>query len=73
MEDIASYKNKLQKCVDIAFPELNSLVLPYTKCYNAILKEFGFAKVVARTHLNTIKKVSTSKGKAIMQKWILMS
>jgi transposase len=63
MEDITLYKNRLQKCVDIAFPELNGLVTPYTKCYNAILKEFGSAKVVAKTHLGTIKKVLSIKGR----------
>lgn len=40
-------KNKLQKCIDIVFPEYNSIfATKYSKAYMAVLKECGSAKVI---------------------------
>ena len=59
-------KNKLQKCIDIVFPEYNSIfATKYSKAYMAVLKECGSAKVIRETHLKHLKKIvsDASHGK----------
>lgn len=59
-------KNKLQKCIDIVFPEYNTIfATKYSKAYMAILKECGSAKAVQDTHLTHLKKIisDASNGK----------
>lgn len=59
-------KNKLQKCIDIVFPEYNTIFsTKYSKAYMAVLKECGSAKVVRDTHLTHLKKIisDASNGK----------
>lgn len=59
-------KNRLQKCIDIVFPEYNSIfATKYSKAYMAVLKECGSAKVIRETHLTHLKKIvsDASHGK----------
>lgn len=59
-------KNKLQKCIDIVFPEYNTIfATKYSKAYMAILKECGSAKAIKDTHLTHLKKtiLDASNGK----------
>lgn len=59
-------KNKLQKCIDIVFPEYNSIfATKYSKAYMAVLKQCGSAKVIRETHLTHLKKIvlAASNGK----------
>ncbi len=55
-EDLNRYKNRLQKCIDIVFPEYNTLFkTKYSKTYMAVLKTFGSASSIAKTHLTKLK------------------
>ncbi len=59
-------KNKLQKCIDIVFPEYNTIFpTKYSKAYMAVLKECGSAKAIRDTHLTHLKKIisKASNGK----------
>jgi len=59
-------KNKLQKCIDIVFPEFNTVfATKYSNTYMAVLKECGSAKAVRDTHLTHLKKIisDASNGK----------
>lgn len=59
-------KNKLQKCIDITFPEYNTVfATKYSKAYMAVLKECGSAKAITDTHLSHLKKIiaDASNGK----------
>lgn len=63
-EQLNVLKNRLQKSIDIVFPEFNSLF--DSKCgtvYVNILKEFGSADAVARADIRTIRKCFDTKGK----------
>ena len=65
-EDLNRIKNRLQYCIDILFPEYNSLFKTrYSKAYMAVLKAFGSASVIATTHLTKLSNVlfSTKRGK----------
>ena len=51
------YKNRLQKCIDIVFPEFNKLFnSKYGTVYMNILKTFGSAENIANTDIRTIRK-----------------
>lgn len=64
MEDINQLKNQLQKCIDIVFPEFNSLFKSkYSRAYMALLKEFGNAYSIANANLTHLKNVISFKGK----------
>lgn len=59
-------KNRLQKCIDIVFPEYNSVfATKYSKAYMAVLKECASAKAIRDTHLTHLKKIisDASNGK----------
>lgn len=63
-EELNIYKNKLQKYIDLVFPEINSYFsTKYSKVYMAVLKEFGSACNLANAHLSRIKKVTHIKGR----------
>lgn len=58
------YKNRLQKCIDIVFPEFNKLFhSKYGSVYMNILKTFGSAESIADTDIRTIRKCFDIKGR----------
>ena len=58
------YKNRLQKCIDIVFPEFNKLFnFKYGTVYMNIIKTFGSAENIANTDIRTIRKCFEIKGK----------
>ena len=62
------YTNKLQKCIDIVFPEFNSLFRSkYGIVYMNILKTFGSADAIAHADIRTIRKCLevNTKGRKI--------
>ena len=66
-EELNVYTNRLQKCIDIVFPEFNSLFKSkYGIVYMNILKTFGSADTIANTDIRTIRKCfETGKGRQI--------
>lgn len=51
------YTNKLQKCIDIVFPEFNDLFKSkYGTVYMNVLKTFGSADAIAHANIRTIRK-----------------
>lgn len=67
-EDLNVYKNRLQKEIDVVFPEFNSLFSSkYGVVYMRLLKHFGSAYVMANTDIRTLRKtfVVASQGKRI--------
>lgn len=57
-------KNRLQKSIDIVFPEFNSLFKSmYGVVYMNILKEFGSADTIAHSDIRTIRKCFDFKGR----------
>lgn len=62
-EDINAKKCKLQKCIDIVFPEFNNwLKTKYSRAYMAVLKEFGSSYNLANANLTHLKKVLKPNG-----------
>lgn len=56
-EELSIYTNRLQKCIDIVFPEYNSLSLTkYSSTYMEILKTFSSAANIAKADIRTIRK-----------------
>lgn len=56
-EELNVYCNRLQKCIDVVFPEFNSLFKSkYGVVYMRILKTFGSAHKIANTNIQTIRK-----------------
>ena len=66
-EELNQHTNKLQKCIDIVFPEYNSLFKSkYGTVYMNILKEFGSADIIASTDIRTINKYfKAAKGRQV--------
>lgn len=67
-EELNVYKNRLQKCIDIVFPEYNSLFgSKYGIVYMNVLKNFGSADKIAHTDIRTIRKCfnTNKKGRPI--------
>lgn len=63
-EELNVLSNKLQKCIDIAFPEYNSLFKSkYGAVYMNILKTFNSADKIAKTDIRSIRKCFDIKGK----------
>lgn len=63
-EELNVYCNRLQKSIDLVFPEFNSLFRSkYGSVYMNILKTFGSAKKIAETDIRTIRKCFDIKGK----------
>ena len=63
-EELNVYKNRLQKCIDIVFPEYNSLFpSKYGIVYMNILKKFGSAYTIAHTDIRSLRNCFEYKGK----------
>ena len=63
-EDLNIYKNRLQKCIDIVFPEFNSLFnSKYGIVYMSILKTFSSANAIANADIRSIRKCFEFKGR----------
>ena len=62
-EELNLYKNRLQKCIDIVFPEFNSLFnSKYGIVYMNILKTFSSAQAIANADIRSIRKCFEFKG-----------
>ncbi len=62
-EELQTYKNRLQKCIDIVFPEYNNLFSSkYGVVYMDILKKFGSADKIAHTDIRTLRNCFDYKG-----------
>ena len=56
-EELNIYKNRLQKCIDIVFPEFNSLFnSKYGVVYMSVLKTFSSADAIANADIRNIRK-----------------
>ena len=56
--------NRLQKALDIVYPEVNKLSwVRYTKPYMAILKTFPSANIIANTDIRNLRKALDIKGR----------
>ena len=56
-EELNIYKNRLQKCIDVVFPEFNSLFRSkYGIVYMNILKNFSSAHAVANADIPSLRK-----------------
>lgn len=56
-EELNIYKNRLQKCIDIVFPEFNSLFRSkYGIVYMNVLKTFASAEKIAASDIRAIRK-----------------
>ena len=56
--------NKLQKCIDIVFPEFNSLFRSkYGIVYMNVLKTFGSADSIAHANIRSIRKCFETNGR----------
>lgn len=56
-EELNIYKNRLQKCIDIVFPEFNSLFnSKYGVVYMSVLKTFSSAYAIANADIRSIRK-----------------
>lgn len=63
-EELNVYKNRLQKCIDIVFPEFNSLFKSkYGIVYMNVLKTFSSADNIAHSDVRAIRKCFDIKGK----------
>ena len=62
-EELNVYSNRLQKCIDIVFPEYNSLFTSkYGIVYNNILKTFTSASNIAKADIRSLRKCFEFKG-----------
>ena len=66
-EELNKYSNRLQKCIDIVFPEYNSLFKSkYGIVYMNVLKEYGSADAIAHADIRTLRKCfDIGRGKHI--------
>ena len=63
-EELNIYKNRLQKCIDIVFPEFNSLFnSKYGIVYMSILKTFSSANAIVNADIRSIRKCFDFKGR----------
>ena len=63
-EQLNVYSNKLQKCIDIVFPEFNSLFRSkYGIVYMNVLKTFGSADSIAHANIRSIRKCFETNGR----------
>lgn len=63
-EELNTYKNRLQKCIDVVFPEFNSLFdSNYGIVYMNLLKTFGSAQAIARSDIRNLRKCFEVHGK----------
>ncbi|MDY3303045.1 MAG: IS110 family transposase [Clostridia bacterium] len=59
-EELNIYKNRLQKCIDIVFPEFNS---KYGIVYMSVLKTFSSAEAIANADIRSLRKCFEYKGR----------
>lgn len=66
-EQLNQYTNRLQKCIDIVFPEFNSLFKSkYGIVYMNVLRQFGSAGAIAHADIRTLRKCfDIGRGKHI--------
>ncbi len=66
-EQLNQYTNRLQKCIDIVFPEFNSLFKSkYGIVYMNVLRQFGSAEAIAHADIRTLRKCfDIGRGKHI--------
>lgn len=67
-EQLNIFTNRLQKCIDIVFPEYNTLFKSkYGTVYMNVLRTFGSAKAIAKADIRSIRKCFETKtrGKRI--------
>jgi transposase len=63
-EELNVYTNRLQKCIDIVFPEFNSLFnSKYGTVYMEVLKTFSSAQNISNSDIRSIRKCFEIKGK----------
>ena len=63
-EELNVYCNRLQKSIDLVFPEFNTLFSSkYGVVYMNLLKTFGSAEAIASTDIRTIRKCFEIKGR----------
>lgn len=63
-EELNAYSNRLQKCIDIVFPEFNSLFKSkYGTVYMNILSNFSSASEIASTDIRTLRKCFEYEGR----------
>ena len=63
-EELNTYKNRLQKCIDIVFPEFNSLFRSkYGIVYMNVLKTFASAEKIANSDIRTLRKCFDYNGR----------
>lgn len=63
-EELNIYKNRLQKCIDIVFPEFNSLFRSkYGIVYMNVLKSFASAEKIANSDIRIIRKCFEYEGR----------
>ena len=63
-EELNIYKNRLQKCIDIVFPEFNSLFnSKYGIVYMNVLKTFSSANAIANADIRNIRKCFEFRGR----------
>lgn len=63
-EELNKYCNRLQKCIDIVFPEFNSLFhSKYGTVYLNVLKQFPSAELIAHSDIRVLRKCFDIKGK----------
>lgn len=62
-EELNKYCNRLQKCIDLVFPEYNCLFRSkYGTVYMNVLKQFPSAEIIARTDIRTLRKCFDIEG-----------
>lgn len=66
-EELNQYTNHLQKCIDVVFPEFNSLFKSkYGIVYMNILREYSSADVIASTDIRLLRKCfDVGRGKRV--------
>ena len=65
-EELNVYTNRLQKCIDIVFPEYNSLFKSkYGTVYMRLLKTFQSASKISKADIRSIRKVFDIKGRGL--------
>ena len=63
-EELNIYCNRLQKSIDLVFPEFNTLFgSKYGVVYMNLLKTFGSAEAIASTDIRTLRKCFEIKGR----------
>ena len=67
-EELNVYSNRLQKCIDVVFPEYNSLFKSkYGIVYMNVLKKYGSADNIAKADIRSLRKCfeTNRRGKRI--------